>query len=178
MEMNRLLLLAALVLLGACASTPESISRLPHDNPSLTRVRLDPDAFLGRDVRWGGVIVKVENRPDETWIEIVRLDLSGIGKPLLSSSSDGRFIASFDRFLDPVVYEIGRPLTVVGKIDGKERRAIGEFDYLFPVVAVEGSYLWQVVEPLPPPYPSPWWYYDPWYPYPYPWPYYRHPRYY
>lgn len=176
--MNKTLtILALLVLLGGCASTPEPISKKPHENPSLTVVRMDPDAFVGRDVRWGGVIVKVENMAEQTWVEIVRLNLSNIGRPLTGGSSDGRFIASFDRFLDPVVYEIGRPLTVVGRIDGSERRAIGEFDYLFPVVAVEGSYLWQAVEPLPPPpYSYPWWYYDPWYPHP--WPYHRHPRYY
>ena len=63
------------------------------------------------------------------------------------------------------------------EIDSSIRRPIGEYEYLFPIVAVEGSYLWQPVETLPPPaYPGPWWYYDPWYPYP--WPYYRHPRYY
>ena len=169
--------LASLALLGACASTPESISRQPDPNPSLTQVRIDPDAFSGREVRWGGVVVKVENKVDETWIEIVRLDLSSVGRPLINGSSDGRFIASFNRFLDPVVYEVGRPLTVVGRIDGKQRRPIGEFEYLFPIVTVEGSYLWQAVEPVPPPpYPSRWWYYDPWYPHP--WPYYRHPRYY
>ena len=136
---------------------------------------MDPDAFVGRDVRWGGLVVKVENRAEQTWIEIVRLDLNSFGRPLTSGSSDGRFIASFDRFLDPVVYEVGRLLTVVGRIEGSERRPIGEFEYLFPIVAVEGSYLWQAVEPLPPPYPYPWWYYDPWYPHP--WPYHRHPRY-
>ena len=167
---------AFLLLLGACASTPESISKKPHENPSLTQVRIDPDAFAGRDVRWGGVVVKVENKAEQTWIEIVRLNLNSYGRPLTSGGSDGRFIASFDRFLDPVVYEVGRPLTVVGRIEGAEKRPIGEFDYLFPIVAVEGSYLWKTAETRPPPYPYPWWYYDPWYPHP--WPYHRHPRYY
>ena len=46
-----------------------------------------------------------------------------------------------------------------------------------PLVTVEGSFLWQSLEPAPA-YPPPWYYYDPWY---YPWPYYHHhwhPRHY
>jgi outer membrane lipoprotein len=175
------MLLAVIVLLAAgCASgPPEPIGKVLHENPSLTRVRMDIDAFLGTDVRWGGVISRVENKTEETLIEIVRQELRGDASPVPGGKSDGRFVARFDRFLDPVVYEVGRRLTVVGAIDGSIRRPIGEYEYLFPLVAVEGSYLWQVVEYSPPPaYPGPWWYYDPWYPYPYPYPYHRHPRYY
>lgn len=176
--MSRLTLIGISLLIAGCASgPPEAISRVPHENPSLTRVRLDVDTFAGADVRWGGLISKIENKSDQTWIEIVQMPLRDNGKPEATGNSEGRFIASFDRFLDPVVYEVGDRLTVVGKLDGSIRRPIGEFDYLFPLVAVDGSYLWQPAEVQPPPaYPGPWWYYDPWYPRP--WPYYRHPYYY
>lgn len=166
-----------LLLLGACASKPpDAISKAPHHNPSLTQVRLEIDRYLGAELRWGGKISKIENRAEDTWIEIVQMPLSARAKPLSSGKSDGRFIASFDKFVDPVVYEVGRKLTVVGTIDGKVRRAIGEYDYLFPIVKVEGSFLWKVTPPVySHPYPPPWGYYDPWY---YPGPYYhRHPRY-
>ena len=178
--MNKITLLAAILLVSGCATTPpEPINKVLHENPSLTQVRMDIDAFKGKDVRWGGVISKVENQASETLVEIVRHELRSDGSPIRGGKSDGRFIASFDRFLDPVVYEEGRRLTVVGAINGSIRRPIGEYDYLFPVVAVEGSYLWQSVDYAQPIYPGPaWWYYDPWYPYPYPYPYHRHPHYY
>jgi len=179
--MNRILLIAAILLAAGCAGgPPEPISKELHENPSLTQVRMNVDSYIGRDVRWGGVISKIENRADHTWLEIVKLELRGDGSPISGSSSDGRFIASFDRFLDPVVYEVGRRLTVVGSIDSSVQRPIGDYDYLFPIVAVEGSYLWQSVKYAPAPiYPGPWYYYDPWYPYPYhyPWPYHRYPHY-
>jgi outer membrane lipoprotein len=95
-------------------------------------------------------------------------------KPIADSSSDGRFIASFNGFIDPLVYKVGRPLTVVGNIEGNTVRAIGEYDYQFPIVNVSDSHLW--ADPLktrvyyPPP---PFWYYDMYYYRPYP---YRHPR--
>jgi outer membrane lipoprotein len=154
------LLLATLV--TACASKPpHAISKIPAHNPSLTRVLLDLDSFIGTEVRWGGEITRVENRAEQTWIEIVRRELHDNGKPESSGKSDGRFIASFAGFVDPVVYEVGHRLTVVGTIDDKIKRPIGDFDYTFPIVSVEGSYLWKTAsEAAVPYYPGPWWYYD------------------
>lgn len=171
--MKTICLVIACVMLAACASKPPAaISRIPENNPSVAMVRMDIDDYIGSEVRWGGSIAGIENRADSTWIEIVRQPLRENGRPDSGGRSDGRFIASFDRFADPVVYEIGRPLTVVGRIEAKVTRKIGEYDYLFPVVAVEGSFLWKKLEPIPPaPYPPPWWYYDPWY---HPW--YFHPH--
>jgi len=46
--MKLLLTITTLLLLAACASgPPDAISRVPEDNPSLTRVRMDLDAFIG-----------------------------------------------------------------------------------------------------------------------------------
>jgi len=163
--------------LAACASKPPlAISKVPSENLTLTRVRVDIDGYIGSEVRWGGVISKVENKADRTWIEIVRHELRENARPITASKSDGRFIASFEKFADPLVYETGRPLTVVGTIEAKTSRPIGEYDYLFPVVSVEGSFLWKKHEPVPAAaYPPPYWYYDPWYHHP--WPYYPHRHY-
>ena len=170
-------LILAIALIGGCASKPpEAISKIPADNPSLTSVRLDLDQYMGAEVRWGGEISKVENKADHTWIEIVRRQLWGDGKPRTSGKSDGRFIASFTGFVDPVVYEVGQLLTIVGTIEDKIKRPIGEYDYVFPIVTVEGSYLWKTTSVAQyPNYPPPWWYYD--LRFHYPGPYYRYPRY-
>lgn len=119
------------------------------------------DEFIDAEIRWGGEISKVENKADKTWIEIVRRPLWGDGKPKTSGKSDGRFIASFTGFADPVVYEVGHLLTVVGTIEDKIKRPIGEYEYVFPIVGVEGSYLWKPTTVAQYPYyPPPWWYYD------------------
>ncbi len=177
--MKILSLFAASLLLFACASKPPaSIARVPPNDPGLTWVRADIDRNIGTEVRWGGVIGKVENKTDATWIEIVRYPLRDNGRPNTAGLSDGRFIASFAGFVDPVVYKTGRPLTVLGVVDGKVRRAIGEYDYVFAIVRVEGAHLWQVEPnyraPVYDPFPPPWWYYD--FHFRYGWPYHRHPR--
>ena len=151
-----------IAILGGCASKPpDAISKIPSENPSLMRVRLDIDSFIGSEVRWGGIINKVENKAAKTWVELVRQKLRENGKPRASGKSDGRFIASFEGFIDPVVYEVGRPLTVVGTIEGKTKRPIGEYNYTFPIVTVEGSYLWKAESEVRDPYyPQSWWYFD------------------
>jgi outer membrane lipoprotein len=174
---NFKLVMIALAILGGCASKPPAaISKIPPENPSLTRVRLDIDSFIGTEVRWGGVISKIENRATHTWIELVRQKLREDGKPRTNDRSDGRFIASFEGFVDPVVYEVGRQLTVVGTIEAKTERPIGDYNYLFPIVAVEGSFLWKAgTKYRDHYYPPPYWYYDLWFYHP--GPYHRHPRY-
>ena len=137
-------LITGIALTAGCASKPpEAISKIPADNPSLTQVRQDIDRYLGAAVRWGGEISRVENKADKTRVEIVRRQLWSDGKPKTSGESDGRFIASFNGFVDPVVYEVGGLLTVVGTIEDEIKQPIGEFNYVFPIVAVEGSYLWK-----------------------------------
>ncbi len=153
-------LVLVIVMSGGCASKPpDAISKVLLENPTLTRVLLDLNRFVGSEVRWGGTITKVENRATQTWIEVVRHKLRDDAKPTVGKS-DGRFIASFTGFIDPVVYEVGRLLTVVGVIDGKIKRPIGEYDYTFPIITVEGSYLWKAAtEVRDPYYPGPRWYY-------------------
>src|SRR3569833_4783275 len=68
-------------LLGACASQgPRPIREAPL-GPTLELVRGHVQQYIGTDVRWGGSIVKVENRPAETVLEIVARPLQDYGRP-------------------------------------------------------------------------------------------------
>lgn len=164
-------LIFLIFLVAGCATQPPaSIRHIPTTKVSVAQVRADFERFKGAEVRWGGEIVYVENRANDTWIEVVSRTLGNSGRPNEGGYSDGRFIASFKGFADPVVYQTGQQLTVLGEVQGLSRRTIGEYEYAYPVVSVTGSYLWQP-EPEVRYEPVPWWYYDPWPFYP-PWPYY------
>jgi len=170
--MKNLWFLIIVTILSGCASKPPlSISKVPPGNLTVAEVQANPVLFINSEVRWGGVITQVENKASQTWIEVVSRELGRDGKPREQDSSGGRFIASIAGFADPVVYQIGHLLTVVGTIEQQVKRPIGEYQYTFPVVAVTGSYMW-VIKPeiLAPDYPPSWRYYDPWpyYYYPYP----------
>jgi outer membrane lipoprotein len=132
-----------LMVCGGCAANPaSSISQAIVDDVSLTQARSAADAYMGSTVRWGGVVTEVENKADKTWVFLVGRALRDDEEPITDSVSEGRFVASFSGFVDPLVYKSGRPLTVVGSIESNTVRAIGEYDYRFPVVAVRDSYLW------------------------------------
>jgi outer membrane lipoprotein len=171
--MKTLVIVSLIAACSACASKPASlISLAVVDDVSLAQVRADSSAYQGSTVRWGGVITEVENKADTTWVFLVGRELRNNEKPITDSLSDGRFVARFNGFIDPLVYKLGRPLTVVGRIDGSLQRAIGEFEYRFPIVAVRDSHLWaEAVKIRPYYYPPPWWYRNYYYhPYPYPYP--------
>jgi len=171
-ELN--LFVVASLLAGCAAQAPVPVSKSPVTNVSVAEVRADAGRFIGTQVRWGGEITYVENKAEVTWVEIVSRQLRRSGQPRETGESGGRFIASFQGFADPVVYRVGQPLTVLGKIKELIQRPIGDHDYSFPVVEVTASVLWPIESESPQyNYPPPWWYYDPW---PYsPWPY---PHYY
>jgi outer membrane lipoprotein len=48
------------------------------------------------------------------------------------------------KFLDPAIYTIGRQLTIVGAVTGKEIRQLSEIPYVYPVMEENYLYLWPV----------------------------------
>ena len=162
--------LMSAVLLSACSShIPVEISQPVEGAPSATQVRDNPDAYLSQKVRWGGTILQTENKQQASWLSIVAFPLSTQGKPQLTAQSSGRFIAIVDEFLEQLVYNSDREITVTGSILRTESRKVGEFVYDYPVIKVEHYHLWPPKVELDVDYP-PFWWYDPWY---YP----RHPYY-
>lgn len=165
---STMLAIATAMIVGGCTShIPAPIRSAPPDSPALAVVRDHPNDAVGKTVRWGGIIAKVENQQTETWVEIVDKSLGWNGAPLESDKSQGRFIARIAGFLDPIIYERGRRLTVYGTIEPAVAHRIGDFTYLFPVVLVSESHLWAPEPDVV--YYEPWpiWY-DPWYPRPFP----------
>ena len=161
-----------LAICAGCASKPHSISLAVVDDVSVQQVREEKDAHIGSTVRWGGAVTGVENRDDTTWVFVIARDLKKNGKPVSDNRSDGRFVAVFDGFVDPLVYKEGRLLTVVGSIDGSTTRAIGDYDYRFSLVSVRDSHLWPERHNTPRIYypPPHHWYRNMYYYHPYPYP--------
>jgi len=172
MQYRLSLFLSAALLLGACSTVPETIREPAVAQISLTQAQENPDTVKGSQVRWGGTIARVENRQQQTRIEIVARELYDDGEPKKSDQSLGRFMTQIDGFLDPAIYAVGRNITVVGSLSGTTPGKLGEMNYLYPVVQAESHYLWPLrEEPCETCAP---WYYDPWYPWG---PYHRYPYY-
>ena len=159
--------MAGLLLVGACSSRipPEIRNPLP-DEETFARVLADPQTYLSKRFRWGGVIVETENGSAGSRMQVVAFPLDDLGRPITGRQSPGRFIAATVRFLEPMVYRPDRQVTVTGELVSAEMIKIGEFDYRHPVLEIDQLHLWPIpVETIE----EPPLYYRPYYPY-YPWP--------
>jgi len=156
-----ILLMLMMVAITACSVMPESIQHQNTQQISLQAVQQNTSNFKGQTVRWGGVITQVINKENETWIELLALSLSDVGRPSSSrKSNQGRFIAKIEQFLDPEVYQEGESLTVVGVLDDKIDGKIGDYNYSFPVVVALGHHLWsKIIYRQYPPIAPGYWYY-------------------
>jgi outer membrane lipoprotein len=151
---------AALALLvGACATVPAPLQG--QFAPVTPRDAATGNA-QGEAVRWGGEIIEVDPRADQTCFEILARDLDAAARPMARDPSDGRFLACRNGFYDPEEFKRGREITVVGHLDGSEHGKVGDFDYTYPRVAADAIYLWpqrSLYTATP--------YYDPWGPWGY-----------
>lgn len=141
--------------LGACATIPTPLQG--QFSPVTPR---DAAANGGQSVavRWGGEIINVDPRVDQTCFEILARELDAVARPVSHDPSLGRFLACRTGFYDPEEFKQGRDITIVGQLNGNERAKVGAFDYNYPRVAADAIYLWPKRELY---YQSP--YYDPWY---------------
>lgn len=135
--------LTLLLSLGACQSTvPIEIREAPAGSPPLSEARENVRAFEGVPVRWGGTIVSIKNRENDTLIEILGKALESDGEPVAADDILGRFMVRVEGFLDPAIYRPGRDVTVYGSLEKPIERPVGERPYTFPVVQSQTLYLW------------------------------------
>lgn len=138
--------LLVLLFVSGCSSFPDTL-KVSDESQLLTyqQVSAQPQASKDKPVRWGGAIAKVENKPDFTLLEIVHYPLRSYGRPIDDDESIGRFRVKIDGFLDPMVYEKGRLVTISGQVLGTEKGLVGEHEYVFPSISSSAYHLWKKV---------------------------------
>ncbi|WP_456415694.1 Slp family lipoprotein [Thiolapillus sp.] len=179
--MKKVLYLSVISLwLAGCASNiPQTITEAPAEAIFARQVQQAPDAYNGKQVRWGGEVLEVANTEQHTDVLVLGRELKNDGEPVKNSPVDARFIARFPGFREPSEFPQGQRITVSGVLSGVEVHNVGEYPYSYPVVNVSDVYRWPKKKlrdhypyyPYPPyygwrPYPGwpPWWAY-PDYPY-------------
>lgn len=138
--MRKLLILATL-LLSACAQPVFDPSGV---DPGITpaRVARQPGPVQGRRVIWGGEIVASRNLAETTELVVLARPLNRAQRPQAGGPQMGRFIVHYPGYLETVVYQPGRLVTVEGRVVGRETRRVGEADYTYPQVGADSVYLW------------------------------------
>ena len=167
MRLKLFLIFLSVLLLSGCAHVVSKDLRARTD-PSLTfrQVLQDPKAYIGKYVVWGGEIIQTTNQQDgTTMIEVFQRPLGWQDNPKETSPSEGRFLVTVPKYLDPYVFSKGREVTVAGEIQGERIRPIGEMQYRYPVVSGDQVHIWREYYSSPYYYdPDYRYYYDPWWP--------------
>lgn len=137
--------LLALLLLAACSTVPRDLRGAGEADSSISLASLRSHTVEanGQLVRWGGMIARVQNKDNQSWIEIVEKPLDRSGRPLDENVTGGRFMAIFDRFLDPLIFSQGREITVQGALQPAVDGKVGEQAYQYFVVTGGGLHLWE-----------------------------------
>jgi outer membrane lipoprotein len=144
--MRTLSLILALLISGILGCTrpisKQSMALVDH-TITFSALRTEPEKHVGQYVLLGGVIARVTNSQQGSELEVVQSELESRERPGDTTSSQGRFLIRTDSFLDPVIYRIGLPVTVVGIFKGLERRPLLQMEYSYPLLVMQEIHLWQ-----------------------------------
>ncbi len=143
----KLFLISICLLLSACTSLPPAFDNAPAAAANVTynQVHEDLAGYHNTTVRWGGVIVDVENIGGASLMEITYYPLDHYGRPQLDEASAGQFVIKSAELLDPNIYAAEREIIVLGVIDGDiERTSNNEARIFLPLINSTAIHLWRM----------------------------------
>ena len=135
-------LLPVCLLLNACSNLPSAIENAPAYDLTYNEASQNIAKYKKAPVRWGGVIVDVENEQTKTLVQVLYYPLNRYGRPKLDEPNEGRFLIEQPEFLDPAVYTKCSEITVAGIIKGDDERTIGKKVMRLPLILATTIYLW------------------------------------
>ena len=144
------LIIIIILLMSGCAHVISQQLREQADK-ELTAEMLfkNPEAYRGKTVILGGIIISTHNRKKGTYVEVLQTPLDYRGRPEDTDFSYGRFIFVYDEYLDSAIFLEGKPITVGGKVIGKTTRPLGEIEYTYPLIYAREVHLFGQKSDIP-----------------------------
>ncbi len=156
-----LILIVLIISIVSCAHViSKQVRKQASPDITFEEVLQNPENYTGQTIILSGIIIEIKNTAEGTLLEILQMPANYRGKPTDIEESEGRFLTTVDRFLDPDIYTKGRSVTIAGEILGKRTQPLGKTEYAFPLVRAVEIYLWPVEKTY-----YPYRYYPYWYPY-------------
>jgi outer membrane lipoprotein len=109
---------------------------------TFSELQKTPDVYKDEIIMLGGKILETSVSSTLSQLTVLQLELDNNGRPVNLDQSHGRFLVQSKELLDPAIYQKGILLTLVGKLKGSEVRAIGGFDYVYPLLEPIEIKLW------------------------------------
>ena len=137
-----LIVLLAAVSLTGCSVVSKNVREQAAD-VTFSELKEDPAAYAGRTVILGGYVASVENTETRTRLMLLQAPLYFQDQPQSREASQGRFLVLTEDFLDPMVYEKGRKVTVGGTLLGETTEKVGDYAYPMPEIKAAEIHLWE-----------------------------------
>lgn len=144
--MNRYVLVLFVLLATACSSLPPAIENAPEVDVSYPQATANIGAYKNVPIRWGGVIIDLQNEQNHSILQVLSYPLNSYGRPKIDEPYQGRFLVKTSNFLDPSVYVKDREITAAGSLSGDTERVIGNKKLRVPVMESTNVHLWQEYE--------------------------------
>jgi len=132
------LVVVGTLFLGVCAAAPAAQAR----QTPISWSNVLAGHAQGSTVLWGGQLVKVSYRNNNTCMLIQVHPLGRGAVPNMKAGSPGYFIACKPGKSDPYQVYAGRRLTIDGSVMGTSEQALNGQPYTYPVVAIDQVHLW------------------------------------
>ena len=98
--MVRFISLLSMLLFVGCSTFPEKLHVENTETlESYENASSNAEQLIGKPIRWGGAIARIDNKQDSTTFEIVHYPLNGFGRPLSDDESIGRFRIKVNGFM-------------------------------------------------------------------------------
>jgi outer membrane lipoprotein len=101
-----------------------------------------PEHFKDAQVVWGGELLEVRNREQNSELVVLAYPLDSGQRPQRRENSVGRFIAIMPGYIERYDYPSHRYITIAGKLDGSRDELIGEQHYQHALLKADTWHLW------------------------------------
>jgi outer membrane lipoprotein len=132
------------LLLSACSALPSVFSDARIKDVAYAELLADAESYTNTMVRWGGVIIGLENEASQSTLKVMFYPLDYYGRPDFDSASAGYFVIKSPERLDPGQYTEGRGLVAVGIVEGRTVSSSGHDGIGLPVIKASSIHLWPV----------------------------------
>jgi len=138
MRMPLVLALTLALFLTGCTHiiSDKSLDRADR-SVAFEALRKDPDAFKGKFVILGGLVVAVRQTPEGAQLEIVEHPLDSEERPDDSAGSGGRFLVYLPTDSGYGTFKPGVLVSLAGEVVGKAVKPLDNVEYTYPVLVVK-----------------------------------------
>ncbi len=127
---------------GCTYAISPDLARRADKTISFESLERDPESYKGKLVILGGIISQTIPAKQGTLIEVDRKPLDYWGRPRRTAATGGKFMIYYPAYLDPLVYAPEREITVAAEVEGTHSSALGDIEYVYPVVRSKELKLW------------------------------------